>query len=71
MAVFRFFLGVFEAGVFPCSVMLISRVYRRKEQAARIGTIYFTGGVAMTVGGILSYGIGHMDGIAGMKAWQW
>ncbi|GAA5812202.1 hypothetical protein MFLAVUS_005652 [Mucor flavus] len=71
LAVFRFFLGVFEAGVFPCSVMLISRVYRRKEQAARIGTIYFTGGVAMTVGGILSYGIGHMDGIAGMKAWQW
>ncbi|GAA5803983.1 hypothetical protein HPULCUR_009468 [Helicostylum pulchrum] len=71
LAVFRFLLGVFEAGVFPCSVMLISRVYRRKEQAARIGTIYFTGGVAMTVGGILSYGIGHMDGIAGMKAWQW
>lgn len=71
LVVFRFALGVFEAGVYPCTIMIISRVYRRDEQSARIGAIYFIGGISMTVGGIMSYGIGHMDGIAHIKSWQW
>ncbi|KAI8080707.1 major facilitator superfamily domain-containing protein [Gilbertella persicaria] len=68
---FRFFLGVFEAGVFPCTVMLISRFYRRQEQAARIGFIYVFAGIAMSTGGILTFGIGHMNGVMGLKSWQW
>lgn len=71
MAILRFLLGVFEAGVLSCAYMLISRVYRRKEQAGRIGAVYFSGGFSLSFGGILSYGIGHMDGIAQMRAWQW
>lgn len=71
LAVLRFLLGVFEAGVLSCAYMLVSRLYRRKEQAARIGAIYFSGGAAIAIGGILCYGIGHMNGVAGLRAWQW
>lgn len=69
--VFRFLLGVFEAGVFPSATILISRLYRRNEQFTRIAVFYIVSGLSMSTGGILSYGIGHMDGICGLRAWKW
>ncbi|KAF7722522.1 hypothetical protein EC973_003085 [Apophysomyces ossiformis] len=71
LAALRFLLGFFEAGMYPCCIMLISAMYRRSEQAARIGMIYICNGVAMAVGGFVSYGIGHMHGVGGKSAWQW
>ncbi|KAF7727465.1 hypothetical protein EC973_007534 [Apophysomyces ossiformis] len=71
LAALRFLLGFFEAGIYPCCIMLISAMYRRPEQAARIGLIYICNGIAMSVGGLVSYGIGHMNGVAGKSAWQW
>ncbi|KAG2198953.1 hypothetical protein INT47_013137 [Mucor saturninus] len=71
LAVLRFLLGVFEAGVLSCAYMIVSRVYRRKEQAGRIGVIYLSGGGAIAIGGLLCYGIGHMEGVAQLRAWQW
>ncbi|OAC98310.1 hypothetical protein MUCCIDRAFT_167940 [Mucor lusitanicus CBS 277.49] len=66
-----FLLGVFEAGVFPSATILISRLYRRNEQFTRIAVFYIVSGLSMSTGGILSYGIGHMDGICGLRAWKW
>ncbi|KAG0166807.1 hypothetical protein DFQ28_010695 [Apophysomyces sp. BC1034] len=71
LAALRFLLGFFEAGMYPCCIMLISAMYRRSEQAARIGMIYICNGIAMAIGGFVSYGIGHMDGVGGKAAWQW
>lgn len=71
LAAFRFLLGFFEAGIYPCCVMLISSLYRRTEQAGRIGLVYICNGVAMAVGGLIGYGIGHMKGVGGLAAWQW
>jgi MFS family permease len=67
----RFLLGFFEAGIYPCCIMLISALYRRKEQAGRIGLVYICNGIAMAIGGLIGYGIGHMQGIGGLAAWQW
>lgn len=51
--------------------MLISSMYRRTEQAGRLGLVYICNGIAMAVGGLVGYGIGHMMGVGGMNAWQW
>ncbi|CDH61084.1 mfs allantoate transporter [Lichtheimia corymbifera JMRC:FSU:9682] len=54
----RFLLGFFEAAMYPCCIMLISAMYRRREQTARLGFI--------------GYGVGvEMDGVHGHSAWQW
>lgn len=71
LAALRFLLGFFEAGIYPICIMVISAMYRRSEQAGRIGTVYICNGVAMAVGGLIGYGIGHMNGVHGMNAWQW
>ncbi|GAA5801260.1 hypothetical protein HPULCUR_006705 [Helicostylum pulchrum] len=71
LAALRFLLGFFEAGIYPCCIMLISSLYRRSEQADRIGLVYICNGVAMAVGGLIGYGIGHMHGVAGLESWQW
>ncbi|KAI8099882.1 major facilitator superfamily domain-containing protein [Halteromyces radiatus] len=71
LAALRFLLGFFEAGIYPCCLMIISVMYRRREQAGRIGMIYICNGAAMAVGGLIGYGIGHMQGTNGMSGWQW
>ncbi|CAO3698432.1 unnamed protein product [Rhizopus stolonifer] len=70
LAGLRFLLGFFEAGIYPSCVMLISALYRRSEQAGRIGVIYMCNGVAMIFGGLISYGIAQMTS-HGLKPWQW
>lgn len=67
----RFLLGFFEAGIYPCCIMLISTLYRRQEQAGRIGMVYICNGLALAFGGLIGYGIGHMSNVKGLAAWQW
>ncbi|KAI7894135.1 major facilitator superfamily domain-containing protein [Mucor mucedo] len=71
LAALRFLLGFFEAGIYPCCMMIISSMYRRDEQAGRIGCVYICNGIAMAIGGLIGYGIGHMMGVRGMNGWQW
>jgi MFS family permease len=51
--------------------MIISTMYRRREQAGRIGMVYICNGAAMAVGGLIGYAIGHMQGANGLSGWQW
>ncbi|KAI5860846.1 putative allantoate permease [Durotheca rogersii] len=67
----RFFLGVFEAGIFPGSFYLISFWYKRQESQKRF-TIYFSSVIcASAFGGLLASAIAHMDGIQGLSGWRW
>ncbi|KAG0204509.1 hypothetical protein BGX33_008427 [Mortierella sp. NVP41] len=67
----RFFLGIFEAALFPGAVFVISLFYSRGEQALRNGLFFSTATMAGAFGGILAYGIAQMDGIRGLHGWQW
>ncbi|KAI1315903.1 hypothetical protein EDD11_000217 [Mortierella claussenii] len=67
----RFFLGLTESGLFPGSVYLISLWYTRSEQALRNGLFFSTATMAGAFGGVLAYGIAQMDGVQGLKGWQW
>ncbi|EIE77551.1 hypothetical protein RO3G_02255 [Rhizopus delemar RA 99-880] len=67
----RFLLGFFEAGIYPSLTLLISTFYRRSEQIVRLGTFWMCNGLALFVGGLVGYGIGHMTNTGHLKAWQW
>ncbi|KAJ5618004.1 Major facilitator superfamily domain general substrate transporter [Penicillium hordei] len=60
LAAIRFLLGVFEAALLPCLLLVNSKWYRRNEQPLRTAFWYNT--FAGVFGGILSYAIGHIKG---------
>ncbi|KAJ5154430.1 Major facilitator superfamily domain general substrate transporter [Penicillium coprophilum] len=68
MAICRFLLGVFEAPITPCFMMMIGMWYTRAQQPFRAGVFYSCNGLGAMVGGILTYGIGQIDTIAVWRA---
>lgn len=71
LLVTRFFLGVFEAGIFPGSFYLISFWYKREESQTRF-TLYSTSAIlASAFGSLLASAIAKMDGVAGKSSWRW
>ncbi|OJJ42673.1 hypothetical protein ASPZODRAFT_20202 [Penicilliopsis zonata CBS 506.65] len=67
LATIRFLLGVFEAAMLPCLLLVNSRWYRREEQPLRTAIWYNT--LAGVFGGILSYAIGHIHGA--LQTWRY
>ncbi|KAG0174546.1 hypothetical protein DFQ28_005881 [Apophysomyces sp. BC1034] len=67
----RFFLGITEAGLFPGVIFYLSLWYTRKEQATRVAIFFSCSTLAGAFGGVLAYGIMQMDGIRGLRGWQW
>ncbi|KAH7153574.1 major facilitator superfamily transporter [Dactylonectria macrodidyma] len=68
LAACRFFLGVFEAPITTCFMMMVSMWYIRSEQPFRAGIFYCCNGFGSMIGGILSYGIGQIDSFPVWKA---
>ncbi|KAG1871251.1 MFS general substrate transporter [Suillus subalutaceus] len=71
LVVARLFLGLTEAGLFPGVTYYISLWYPRSEQSKRIAIFFSAATVAGAFGGLLAYGIEHMEGIGGLHGWQW
>lgn len=68
MAICRFLLGVFEAPITPCFMLMVGMWYTRAQQPFRAGVFYSCNGLGAMVGGILTYGIGQIDTIAVWRA---
>ena len=51
----RLVLGIFEAGLIPCMVFLISTIWNRQQQAKRVGLIYCATALAGAFGGLIAY----------------
>jgi MFS family permease len=66
LATIRFLLGVFEAAVLPCMMIINSMWYLRNEQPLRTAFWYNT--FAGVFGGILSYAIGQING--SLSTWK-
>jgi len=67
----RVLLGLFEAGLTPSCVYLISMYYKRYELQWRF-TLFFTASIiAGAFGGLLAFSIAKMDGLAGYGGWRW
>lgn len=69
LATVRFLMGVFESCIGPCWVTVTAMFYKGQEQGTRCTAWYFMVGVAAIVGGLLSYGIGHVHNVA-VEQWQ-
>lgn len=62
---------MFEAGYFPGAAFYLTFFYGRRELGVRVFYLYSSSAVAGVIGGLIGYGIGHMDGVRGMSAWRW
>nr|OQO15450.1 hypothetical protein B0A51_16239 [Rachicladosporium sp. CCFEE 5018] len=67
----RFFLGVFETGMFPGCFYLIGMYYRRAEAQKRFSFFFSSTTLAGAFGGLLAAAIGKMDGAANYAGWRW
>lgn len=67
----RFFLGVFETGMFPGAFYLIGMWYRRHEAQKRYSFFFSSTTLAGAFGGLLAAAIGKMKGVAGYAGWRW
>ncbi|EEY16792.1 MFS transporter prlL like protein [Verticillium longisporum] len=67
----RFFLGVFETGMFPGAFYLIGMWYRRHEAQKRYSFFFNSTTLAGAFGGLLAAAIGKMDGLRGFRGWRW
>jgi len=67
----RFLVGLFEAGLFPGCVYLISMYYKRYELQKRLSLFFSASILAGAVSGLLAYGLGKMAGVGGYNGWRW
>lgn len=67
----RLLLGVFEAGLFPGLNVYLTFFYTKRELALRVGYLFVSAAIAGALGGLLAYGIGHLDGVRGLSGWRW
>lgn len=70
LIVCRLLLGLVEGGLFPGCAIYLTFFYTKRELALRIGYLFVSAALAGAFGGLLAYGIGHMDGIAGQRGWR-
>ncbi|KAI1393752.1 MFS general substrate transporter [Hypoxylon trugodes] len=67
----RFFLGLFECGMFPGCFYLISMWYKRNESQKRYSLFFTSTSLAGAFGGLLASAIGKMQGVRGYNGWRW
>lgn len=67
----RVILGALEGGLFPGLAIYLTMFYTKREYGLRIGYLFVSAAIAGSMGGLLGYAIGFMDGIAGLKGWRW
>ncbi|KAF9586105.1 hypothetical protein BGW38_009640 [Lunasporangiospora selenospora] len=67
----RALVGLFEAGYIPGIAIYLTTYYKRKEMALRLSIFWSTLSIANSFAGLISYGILHMRGIAGLAGWRW
>jgi len=69
--VLRFLLGVAEAGFFPGIIFYLTLWFPAAFRARAISILYIAVPVANVLASALSGAILGMDGIGGLKGWQW
>ena len=67
----RFLLGVAEAGFFPGMILYFTYWYPAEYRGRVISTLFIAVPVANAVASVVSGAILEMDGILGLRGWQW
>jgi ACS family tartrate transporter-like MFS transporter len=69
--ILRFLLGLAEAGFFPGMILYFTYWFPSEYRGRVISTLFVAQPVANAVASIVSAAILGMDGILGIKGWQW
>ncbi|KAL7919628.1 major facilitator superfamily domain-containing protein [Trichoderma austrokoningii] len=69
--VLRFMIGIFEAGFFPGIVYFTTFWYRIEERGLRIAFVAAHANLAGAFGGVIAYGVGHLNGRSGLQGFRW
>lgn len=69
--VMRFLLGVAEAGFFPSVIYYFGRWFPMAYRGRAVSRIYVASSLASVVMGAVSSGLLGLDGLAGLRGWQW
>ncbi|KAL0958482.1 hypothetical protein HGRIS_000621 [Hohenbuehelia grisea] len=67
----RFFLGLFEGGVFPGLVLYLSFFYPRHRLQTRISAFFSAASLSGAFSGLLAFGIINMHGVGNRPGWAW
>jgi MFS family permease len=67
---YRFFIGLFEGGLFPGLVLYLSGFYRPHELQIRVGLFFCAAALSSAFSGLLAAAIEQMEGLRGMHGWQ-
>ncbi|KAG5919039.1 hypothetical protein E4U42_006623 [Claviceps africana] len=67
----RLFLGVAEAGLFPGVLYYLTMWYCSHEIQFRQALFFSAASIAGAFSGLLAFGIGKMNGVAGLEGWRW
>lgn len=65
----RIFLGIFEAAIAPCLMLISSQYYTKREQAPRFAVWYCGLGFGQILGGLVSFAFQHIANKQ-FKSWQ-
>jgi len=69
--IIRFLLGAAEAGFFPGMILYFTYWFPSEYRGRVISTLFIAQPVANAVASIVSAAILEMDGVLGIKGWQW
>ena len=69
--VLRFLLGVAEAGFFPGIIFYLSTWFPAAYRARVISTLFLAVPISNAAAAVISGAILGMDGVLGLKGWQW
>jgi len=67
----RFLLGLAEAGFFPGVIFYLSLWFPREARGRAISRFYISGPLTRVVMGVASVWLLSLNGVAGLKGWQW
>ena len=67
----RFLLGVAEAGFFPGIIFYLSTWFPAAYRARVISTLFLAVPISNAAASVVSGAILEMDGVLGLKGWQW
>ena len=67
----RLLLGAAEAGFFPGALFYLSRWFPNSERARSISFFYVAFPLSSTVMGVVAGGLLRLNGVLGLRGWQW
>ncbi|WP_410624078.1 MFS transporter [Amycolatopsis sp. cmx-8-4] len=69
--VLRLLLGAAEAGLFPAMMYMVTQWFSQKHRVTIVGLIYVAPCVAVIIGSPVGGALMELQGVAGLRGWQW